>query len=75
MELLTMTDSPNVRTTRSVFAWEARWILVEMAGTALGLLLGLGYDRWDAASLCLFGVCIVSWIVRCWHYGSGLARK
>jgi hypothetical protein len=69
-----MTDSGQERrTARSVFAWEARWVPVEMAGTAVGLFLGLGCDRWGAATDCLFSVCIVSWIVRWRHYGSGLA--
>jgi hypothetical protein len=53
---------------RIALAWEARWIPVEMVGTGMGLLLGIGYDRWDAASACLFGVCIMSWIVRWHHY-------
>ena len=63
-----MTDSDQVRlTARSLVAWEARWIPVEMAGTALGLILGLGYDRWSAATVCLFTLCIVSGVVRSRH--------
>jgi hypothetical protein len=66
-----MTDSDQVsRTARNLFAWEARWIPVEMAGTAMGLLLGVGYDDWGAAAVCLFSVCIVSSIVRWWHYSN-----
>jgi hypothetical protein len=68
-----MTNSDRERrTARSVLLWEARWIPVEMAGTALGLVLGLGYDHWYAAAVCLFSVCIVSWMVR-WRHYSGAA--
>jgi hypothetical protein len=67
-----MTDSNRARpTTRSLIAWEARWIPVEMAGTAVGLVLGLGYDHWDAMAFCLFGVCMISWVVRSRHYAGG----
>jgi hypothetical protein len=67
-----MTDSNQTRpTARRLFAWEARWIPVEMAGTAIGLVRGLSFDRWDTATFCLFSVCIVSCVVRRGHYTAG----
>ena len=57
------------RRLRGVLAWEACWIPLEMAGTALGLFLGLRLDQWYAAGVCLFIVCFVSWGVRWRHYG------
>ena len=64
-----MTDSERERRRlRSVLAWEARWIPLEMVWTALGLTLGMGYDCWNAATVCLFTLCIVSGVVRSRHY-------
>jgi hypothetical protein len=64
-----MTNSDQVtRTARNMIAWEARWVPVVLGGVGLGLLLGMGYDNWDAAAACLFSVCAVSSIVRWQHY-------
>jgi hypothetical protein len=64
-----MNSSPGERRTAlGLFAWEARWICVEMAGTALGLFFAMGYDSWDVAGVWLFSLCIVSFVVRWRHY-------
>lgn len=48
--------------------WELCWTPCEMAGVALGLVLGLGFDNWSVGSLVLFGVLALSYVVRFQHY-------
>lgn len=61
-------SSLTVQQRRSLLLWEAAWIPVEMAGVGLGLWLGLGWDNWDAAGFALFGTCVLSGLVRYFHY-------
>lgn len=53
----------------NLIRWELCWIPVEMIGVALGLLLGIGWDHWGAASFVFVGVLAVSFAVRFRHYG------
>jgi hypothetical protein len=51
-----------------LFRWELRWAAAEVAGVALGLLLGQVFDYEAAGNVVLFGVLALSGIVRFRHY-------
>lgn len=48
--------------------WELCWTPVEMTIVGIGLVLGLGFDNWEAATPILFAVIPLSFVIRYRHY-------
>jgi len=63
------TTARSLRPTRwDLICWELCWTPVEMAGVALGLFIGLGFDNWTVGNFVLIAVLALSYVVRFQHY-------